>query len=151
MYVRELLPGRPLPLLLRAWRWDDWNELRIRCEDGALLALSTRIDGVLIAWLNTATLVAPGYAAAAVAAHFGDRRQIALEVHDNDEQFADARWEPWGGPSMAPPLDPGTSERWARRRSDRRGEPRAVGPRGGRSDPPGSAASKLASEVRGAQ
>ncbi|MCJ1688374.1 DUF1080 domain-containing protein [Rathayibacter sp. VKM Ac-2927] len=80
--------------LLRVWRWDDWNELRIRCEGGALPVLTTWINGVRIARLDTAALDAPEYDPAAVAAHLGVRGRIALEVHDNDEQFGDARWGP---------------------------------------------------------
>jgi hypothetical protein len=77
---------------LRAWRWADWNELRIRCRGGALPVLTTWINGLQIAELDTATLDAPDYVATDVAAHLGDRGHIALEVHDNDAWFGEARW-----------------------------------------------------------
>lgn len=79
---------------LAAWRWDDWNELRIRCAGGALPVITTWINGVRIAALDTARLDSPDYDPAAVAAHLGERGRIALEVHDNDEVFGDARWGP---------------------------------------------------------
>ena len=39
-----------------------------------------------------ATLEAPNYDAAAVAALLGPRRHIAFEVHDNDTRFGERRW-----------------------------------------------------------
>ncbi|MCJ1675545.1 DUF1080 domain-containing protein [Rathayibacter sp. VKM Ac-2929] len=77
---------------LQVWRWNDWNELRIRCEGGALPVLTTWINGVRIARLDTARLRSPGYDPDAVATHLGDRGRIALEVHDNDSVFGESRW-----------------------------------------------------------
>lgn len=77
---------------LAVWRWDDWNELRIRCVGGALPTLQTWINGLHVATLDTATLVAPDYDPDAVARHLGPRGRIALEVHDNDDMFGEARW-----------------------------------------------------------
>lgn len=77
---------------LSAWRWDDWNELRARCVGGALPRLTTWINGLKIAHLDTATLEAPNYDAARVAAHLGARGHIAFEVHDNDALFGESRW-----------------------------------------------------------
>lgn len=76
---------------LAAWHWDDWNELRIRCV-GALPVITTWINGVQIAELDTATMVSPDYDPAAVLAVLGERGHLALEVHDNDEMFGEARW-----------------------------------------------------------
>jgi hypothetical protein len=77
---------------LAAWRWDSWNEMRIRCVGGALPTITTWVNGVKIAELNTATLDSPDYDAAAIASLLGARGHIALEVHDNDEMFGLARW-----------------------------------------------------------
>jgi Domain of Unknown Function (DUF1080) len=77
---------------LRVWRWADWNELRVRCVGGQLPVLTTWINGVKIAELDTATLDSPDYDPDSVARHLGPRGHIALEVHDNDETFGEARW-----------------------------------------------------------
>lgn len=76
---------------LNAWRWNDWNELRIRCV-GALPVITTWVNGLKIAELETATLDSPDYDPQAVLAVLGDRGHIALEVHDNDSMFGEARW-----------------------------------------------------------
>ena len=77
---------------LAVWRWGDWNALRIRCEGGALPVITTWVNGLRIAQLDTATLQSPGYDPAAVAALLGDRGHIAFEVHDHDNYFGEARW-----------------------------------------------------------
>jgi hypothetical protein len=77
---------------LAVWRWSDWNALRIRCEGGALPVITTWVNGLRIAQLDTATLQSPGYDPAAVAALLGDRGHIAFEVHDHDNYFGEARW-----------------------------------------------------------
>lgn len=77
---------------LAAWRWSDWNELRIRCVGGALPRITTFVNDVRIAELDTATIDSPNYDPAAVAAALGPRGHIALEVHDNDDRFGDSRW-----------------------------------------------------------
>lgn len=76
---------------LAVWRWDDWNELRIRCV-GDLPVITTWINGLKIAEIDTSTLQSPNYDPNAVLAVLGDRGHIALEVHDNDAMFGDARW-----------------------------------------------------------
>jgi hypothetical protein len=76
---------------LAVWRWDDWNSFRIRCV-GALPVITTWINGLKIAEIDTATLVSPDYDPAAILALLGDRGHIALEVHDNDPLFGEARW-----------------------------------------------------------
>jgi hypothetical protein len=74
------------------WRWADWNELRIRCVGGVLPVITTWINGLKLAELDTATLDSPDYDPDAVAWHLGPTGRIALEVHDNDEMFGEARW-----------------------------------------------------------
>ncbi|WP_026556746.1 3-keto-disaccharide hydrolase [Arthrobacter sp. 35W] len=76
---------------LDVWRWDDWNELRIRCV-GPLPVITTWVNGLKIAELDTAALQSPDYDADAVLAVLGERGHIALEVHDNDAHFGEARW-----------------------------------------------------------
>ncbi|MEZ0493402.1 DUF1080 domain-containing protein [Kineococcus sp. TBRC 1896] len=76
---------------LAVWRVGDWNTMRIRCV-GAEPVITTWVNDVRIAELDTATLQAPDYDADAVHAVLGDRGHLALEVHDNDEMFGDARW-----------------------------------------------------------
>ena len=76
---------------LRVWRWGDWNELRIRAV-GALPLITTWVNGLKIAEVDTATLDAPDYDPEAVLGVLGSRGHIAFEVHDNDARFGDARW-----------------------------------------------------------
>ncbi|SER28651.1 3-keto-disaccharide hydrolase [Sphingobium sp. YR768] len=76
---------------LQAWRWDDWNSFRIRCV-GGLPIITTWVNDVKIAEVDTATLDAPDYDPAQIHALLGNRGHIALEVHDNDAFFGDARW-----------------------------------------------------------
>jgi hypothetical protein len=78
---------------LAAWRWDDWNEIRIRCV-GPLPIITTWINGVKIAQIDTATIDSDHYDAQAVLEYLGPRGHIALEVHDNDSLFGDDRWGP---------------------------------------------------------
>ena len=76
---------------LKAWKWGQWNEIRIRVV-GAMPVITTWVNGVKIAQLNTATMQSPNYDAKAVLNFLGPRGHIALEVHDNDAVFKDARW-----------------------------------------------------------
>jgi hypothetical protein len=76
---------------LAVWRSNDWNEFRIRCV-GALPRITTWINGLKIAELDTATLDTPNYDPAAVLACLGNRGHLAFEVHDNDAMFGEARW-----------------------------------------------------------
>ncbi|AXJ09805.1 DUF1080 domain-containing protein [Arthrobacter sp. PM3] len=88
---RRLSHAADVEDFLNVWRWDDWNELRIRCV-GALPVITTWINGLKIAELDTATLDSPNYNPADVLGVLGDRGHIALEVHDNDAMFGEARW-----------------------------------------------------------
>ncbi|MDF0544308.1 DUF1080 domain-containing protein [Sphingobium sp. H39-3-25] len=76
---------------LKAWKWGEWNEMRIRVV-GAMPVITTWVNGVKIAELNTATMQAPNYDPKAILNFLGPRGHIALEVHDNDAVFKDKRW-----------------------------------------------------------
>lgn len=76
---------------IKAWRWDGWNEFRIRVE-GASPKLTVHINGVLISMLETASMLFPFYEAAAVRTLLGRKGHIAFEVHDNDPGMGEARW-----------------------------------------------------------
>jgi len=77
---------------LAIWRWGDWNTLRIRCEGGALPVITTWVNELQVAQVDTAALQWPGYDPHAVAALLGKRGHIAFEVHDHDSHFGEARW-----------------------------------------------------------
>ncbi|MFD1716104.1 DUF1080 domain-containing protein [Amnibacterium flavum] len=76
---------------LDVWRWNDWNEIRIRCV-GASPVLTTWVNGLKIAELDTATIDSPHYSPEGVLEWLGPRGHIALEVHDNDPIMGEARW-----------------------------------------------------------
>jgi hypothetical protein len=76
---------------IAVWRWNDWNTFRIRCV-GELPLLTTWVNDLKIAELETATMVAPDYDAEQVRTLLGPRGHIALEVHDNDSVLGLARW-----------------------------------------------------------
>ncbi|SDG80716.1 3-keto-disaccharide hydrolase [Microbacterium pygmaeum] len=76
---------------LESWRWRDWNTLRIRCE-GTPPRVTTWVNDVLIAEIDTSAIDWPGYNPEAVWSLLGKRGHIALEVHDNDPGMGAARW-----------------------------------------------------------
>lgn len=78
---------------LAAWRFLDWNEFRVRVV-GAKPVVTVWINGVKIAAIDLATLVAPNYDSDAVAAFLGREGHIAFEVHDNDGMLRERRWAP---------------------------------------------------------
>lgn len=78
---------------LAAWRWNDWNDLTIRCV-GSLPRVTTWINGVKVAELDMATLSAPDYSADDIAELLGSRGHLAFEVHDNDPMLGEGRWAP---------------------------------------------------------
>ena len=89
---REMLSyAATIEEFLDAWRWRDWNEFRIRIV-GAKPIVTSWVNGVEIAEIDMATLVAPHYDADAVASFLGRRGHIGLEVHDNDSSFGERRW-----------------------------------------------------------
>ena len=92
---RDLLSyAAPPEAFLAAWRWSDWNELRVRCV-GAQPVLTTWVNGVCLYELDTATITWPGWDGARVTDLLGRSGHISLEVHDNDiEGMGDERWGP---------------------------------------------------------
>jgi Domain of Unknown Function (DUF1080) len=76
---------------LSVWRWDDWNEIKVRCT-GTYPRLTTWVNGLKLYELDTATMVAPHYDREAVARLLGRAGHIALEVHDNDAGMGTDRW-----------------------------------------------------------
>ena len=78
---------------LQAWRWGDWNRLRIRCV-GAKPVITTWVNDVFVAEVDLATMRHPNYDADAVLGVLGSRGHVALEVHDNDPVLGDSRWGP---------------------------------------------------------
>ncbi|SEQ96153.1 3-keto-disaccharide hydrolase [Microlunatus flavus] len=97
--LEPMTPDKPARLVRRgdpeaflaAWRFGDWNRLRVRCV-GAKPRATTWVNDVLVAEIDLATLEAPNYDADAVAAFLGRSGHLALEVHDNDPRFGEARW-----------------------------------------------------------
>lgn len=78
---------------LDVWRWDDWNEFRIRCV-GHLPTTTVWINDLLVAEIDLARLEAPNFDPHAVAEVVGGRGHIAFEVHDNDPFLGKDRWAP---------------------------------------------------------
>lgn len=76
---------------LAVWKWADWNEIRIRCV-GELPVITTWVNGLKIAEIDTAKIDVENYDPEAVLQYLGRRGHIALEVHDNDAMFGDSRW-----------------------------------------------------------
>ena len=78
-----------------AWRFGEWNEIRVRCE-GRLPTLVTWLNGEKMASLDTANMVAEGYDAEAVATLLGRTGHIALEVHNSGQgdRLGAERWLP---------------------------------------------------------
>lgn len=76
---------------LAAWRFLDWNEIRIRVM-GAKPQIDVWINGVRIASIDMATLVAPNYNSDVIADFLGREGHIAFEVHDNDAMLKEGRW-----------------------------------------------------------
>jgi hypothetical protein len=79
--------------ILRAWRFLDWNTLRIRVV-GALPKLTTWINGLKVAELDASMLKRDNYYPSKVLDLLGPRGHIALEVHDNDAKLGPDRWAP---------------------------------------------------------
>jgi Domain of Unknown Function (DUF1080) len=89
--IRQLSYAAAVDDFLAVWKWNDWNEMRIRCV-GALPVITTWVNGLKIAELDTAKIETPDYDAQSVLDWLGPRGHIALEVHDNDGMFGEARW-----------------------------------------------------------
>lgn len=78
---------------LSIWKWNDWNEFRIRVE-GISPRITVHINGMKISEIDTANLNHPSYNVAAVNKLLGPKGHIAFEIHDNDLRMAEARWAP---------------------------------------------------------
>jgi len=99
--IEPLTPDKPALLayaasgetFLSAWKWDDWNEFRIRVV-GASPRITVYINGHKISEIDTSALRHPLYDAAAVRELLGPKGHIAFEVHDNDPGMGEARWGP---------------------------------------------------------
>jgi len=96
----------PAEDFLAAWRWGDWNEMRVRCV-GEHPVLTTWVNGVRVYELDTGSIRHPTYDRDAVADLLGRAGHVALEVHDNDEGMGDDRWAPgavvrWRGLRLRP-------------------------------------------------
>lgn len=91
---RNLLSyAAPAAEFLTAWRWDEFNEITVRCV-GVYPYLTTWLNGVKLYELDTASMQHPGYDRDQVAALLGRAGHIALEVHDNDPVMGSERWGP---------------------------------------------------------
>ena len=98
--IEPITPDKPALLsgskatgddFIKAWRWCEWNEFRLRVE-GAYPKLQSWINGVPIATLDTGTMNHPRHDPAAVLKMLGPKGHIAFEVHDNDPRMGEARW-----------------------------------------------------------
>jgi hypothetical protein len=78
---------------LAAWKWEDWNAFRITVR-GALPTITTEINGVLIAEIDTARFPREVFDPEATLALLGTRGRIGFEVHDNDPGMGRERWAP---------------------------------------------------------
>lgn len=78
---------------LAIWKWDDWNEIRIRCA-GPLPVITTWVNDLKIASIDTATIDVEHYEPESVLRYLGTRGHLAFEVHDNDSFFGQERWGP---------------------------------------------------------
>jgi hypothetical protein len=76
----------------RVWRQNDWNQFRIRCV-GRMPVITTWINGLQIAELDTAKIDSPNYDAESIFERIGRTGHIGFEVHDNGKMGHD-RWAP---------------------------------------------------------
>jgi hypothetical protein len=99
--IEPMTPDKPALLehaatgeqFLSVWKWDDWNEFRIRVE-GASPRITVHINGLLVSEIDTAALKHPLYNAGEIRELLGTKGHIAFEVHDNDPGMGAARWAP---------------------------------------------------------
>ena len=85
----------PVGEFLKVWKPGDWNTFRIRCT-GDVPHLTTWINGLKVAELDTAKMQAPKWDPQAVLAMLGPKGHIALEVHSNGptDKLGKDRWAP---------------------------------------------------------
>ena len=80
---------------LEVWKVNDWNTIKLRCE-GRIPTVTTWVNGLKIAVLDTADLDWENYDAEAVWGMLGPKGHISLEVHNNgrDNLQGKERWWP---------------------------------------------------------
>lgn len=85
----------PPETFLRIWKLNGWNQFRIRSV-GAVPHLTTWINGVKIAELDTAKMQSPRWNPEAALQKIGRTGHIALEVHSNGpkDPLGLDRWAP---------------------------------------------------------
>lgn len=76
---------------LKAWRWGDWNEFRIRCE-GIYPTISVWINGVPVSEIDLSRIRHPHYDKETMLETLGRSGPIGLEVHENDVGMGERRW-----------------------------------------------------------
>jgi hypothetical protein len=74
-----------------AWKWDDWNEFRIRCR-GVFPTITVWINGVKISEIDFERLAHPRYDKHQMLEKLGRSGPIAFEVHENDPGMGEKRW-----------------------------------------------------------
>jgi hypothetical protein len=84
--------GASFDEFMKVWRPDDWNHFRIRCV-GRMPVISTWINGLAIAELDTAKIELEGYDPEVIFNRLGREGHIGFEVHDNGKMGHD-RWAP---------------------------------------------------------
>jgi hypothetical protein len=85
----------PVEDFLRVWKIAGWNEFRIRCT-GPIPHLTTWINGLKVAELDTAQMKAPKWHPEEALQKLGSKGHIALEVHSNgpNDKLGKDRWAP---------------------------------------------------------
>jgi hypothetical protein len=85
----------PVEEFLQNWKPGGWNTFRIRCT-GEIPHLTTWINGLKVAELDTAKMKAPRWDPKAMLDQLGRAGHIALEVHSNgaNDKLGKDRWAP---------------------------------------------------------
>ena len=80
---------------LKAWKWGQWNTVKVRCE-GRIPTLTTWVNDVKIAVLDMNAITWENYDAEACAEMLGRKGHISLEVHNNNfnHWLGKDRWWP---------------------------------------------------------
>ncbi len=76
---------------LAAWRWDDWNEFKIRCV-GTYPVITVWINGVKISEIDFGQMQHPNYDEDTMLEILGRSGPIGFEVHENDRNMGEKRW-----------------------------------------------------------
>ncbi|MEM9480052.1 MAG: DUF1080 domain-containing protein [Verrucomicrobiota bacterium] len=87
--------GADVEDFLKAWKWGQWNTIKVRCE-GRIPTLTTWVNGVKISVLEMSTIDWENYDAEACAEMLGRRGHISLEVHNSNlnHWLGKDRWWP---------------------------------------------------------